>query len=188
MTNPYHNRPTNYTPAEKATKRRIGLGIIDIIGYVVVGIMAIYMAWAAVHSYAYARGVAEGEEYYVIHLDGRTGASVEDGDALDKACYEIGDYFYTREANEAWAKWRKLDIAYRRASWAEWDRIGKKPSVEGVRYCMTYGPFGSGYAYKSDHSFAGSVYFPLPREAAEITRRVLGDDAEFYFTYDHSRG
>lgn len=116
--------------------------------------------------------------YFCSESNGRVSLSYWDNDDLDRARLDQGNVFRTQEAAEARVKWNRLHTAMMRASdeWVTgkeqyapvWDRKGNEP--EFTSWLWNY--------------YANRPYFNTESACDKAVKEILGDDAEFYLTYD----
>lgn len=121
----------------------------------------------------------EKDEYWMITPAGNV---VDEGwcDVLtDERRRAQGNVFRTKEAAEAQAKWNKLHIALHRAAGEHqgdyWDFRFVPMWSAGDKNITT--------RRESEACTHDAPWFSEKSTARLITRQILGDDAEFYFTH-----
>ena len=118
----------------------------------------------------------EGENYWYIKANGRTGCAVWDDDSSDKDLYKMGNYFQTKE--DAEFEIERLKVI------AELKRFGKDRFKKGTENCFLFYDTNNNKLCINLGSYAitASIFFNS-KEIAEQAIKTVGFDRikKYYF-------
>lgn len=119
-----------------------------------------------------------GKEYWHVTGDGYVCLEEWSGNWLDDGRWEHGNVYLTKEATEEAAKWQKLHTAMMRAAdgwetgkgnyYPQWAHNDGVVDVDGYKIFQA----------------PNTPYFRTEEAAEKAVKDILGDDAEFYLTYE----